>query len=138
MDISLSFHDIFTKICVKLLTAEYQRLAKVIFNFLFVCLYVGSFVPLKMGIFSWTFLKDQPQWNINCMSVCLSVGSPVYWKMENLDILLRFQDIFNKIGEHLLTDIFQNLAEMKYLFVCVSVSWFIYNAYWDNCSLVMP
>ena len=41
--------------------------------------------------------------------------------MEKWDILFSFEDIFTKIGGHVLNDLSHILAEMKFILVCLCV-----------------
>ena len=55
-----------------------------------------------------------------------SVGPSLTPSDRKLEKSLSFQDIFSKIGGHLLLDLSHRLAKMKCkFFACVSVSWFI-------------
>ena len=68
-------------------------------------------LPTFMDIFPWTHLTDCPRQNFNIGGVCLSLGSFVHYKMEKWDILLRFQDIFTKLGGHLPLELPHRLAK---------------------------
>ena len=119
----LSFEDIFTEICGQLPLDLSHRLARIKFEF-FVCVSVswfisslknrkiGYFAQFSMFFFYQTWWKSSP-WPISQIIkneilylVCWSVSwFFVHWKMEKLNILLSFQDVFPKMGGRFLTDL---------------------------------